>query len=254
LGGAAVFEFKNEIDKSSPMPLYSQLKQVIREEIDNGKLKPGDVIPTEFELIENFQLSRTTVRQAISELVTENVLYRRKGVGTFVAKPKIDLQYMGSILSYDTQLEHAGLRPRTEVISFSVIDVTDEKLSAQMDMPSGAKVIELIRVRYAEEEANVFVKSYLPYEHCKFILELDMEKGSLYEALSQTAKTKVVTVHRQVEAQLCTKEDQKHMNLEKGFPIQSFISKAYSQDGTLIEYSIAHYRGDRNKFCVEIVK
>lgn len=248
-----MFQFKNRIDKTSPMPLYSQLKQVIREEIDNGQLKPGDAIPTEFELIEYFELSRTTVRQAISELVTENILYRRKGVGTYVAKPKIDLQYMGNILSYDTQVEHAGLKPRTKVISFTVMEA-DEKLAAQMEVQPGAKIIELIRVRYAEEEANVFVKSYLPYESCAFILELDMEKGSLYEALSQNTQTRVVTVRREVEAQLCTREDQKYMNLERGFPIQSFISKAYSEDGKLIEFSIAHYRGDRNKFCVEIVK
>ena len=248
-----MFQFKNIIDKTSPMPLYSQLKMVIREEIDSGRLKPGDAIPTEFELIESFELSRTTVRQAISELVTENVLYRKKGVGTYVAKPKIDLQYMGSILSYDRQMEDAGVKPRTEIISFQVRDA-DEQLAGEMGVSQGAKVIELIRVRYAEEEANVFVKSYLPYENCAFILEQDVARESLYELLSQQEKTRVATVSRQVEAQLCSREDQKYLNLSRGFPIQSFISKAYSNDGELIEYSIAHYRGDRNKFCVEILR
>ena len=247
-----MIRFKNSIDKTSPMPLYSQLKQVLKEEIDSGKLKPGDVIPTEFEMIERFELSRTTVRQAISELVAENVLYRKKGVGTYVAKKKIDLQYMGNIVSYDTQVERAGLKPQTKVISFETIEA-DKTLASELDLPTGSKVIELIRVRYAEGEANVFVKSYLPYDICSFILGFDMEKESLYRVMSQNEKTNVVKVRRDVEAQICTREDMKYMNLQKGFPIQSFISKAYSEEGTMVEYSIAHYRGDRNKFCVEIV-
>ena len=76
------------IDKNIPLPLYYQLKQIIINLIDDGVYKEDETIPTEHELIEKYQLSRTTVRQALNELVTEGYLYKRKGVGTFVSSTK----------------------------------------------------------------------------------------------------------------------------------------------------------------------
>jgi DNA-binding GntR family transcriptional regulator len=75
------------IDPKSPIPLYYQLKQLLHERIRKGELRPGDRIPTEFELIEQFGISRTPVRQAIIELVHEGLLVRTPGRGTFVAEP-----------------------------------------------------------------------------------------------------------------------------------------------------------------------
>ena len=79
--------------KQSRMPLYYQLEELIKKAISSGELKAGDMIPTEWELVDYFELSRTTVRQAMTDLVNENLLYRKKGIGTFVSKPKIDLQF-----------------------------------------------------------------------------------------------------------------------------------------------------------------
>jgi ABC-type glycerol-3-phosphate transport system substrate-binding protein len=74
-----------EIDKSVPIPLYYQLKQMIKRKIENGEFKPGDRLPTEQELCEMFSISRTPVRQALTELTYEGILYRRPGLGTFVS-------------------------------------------------------------------------------------------------------------------------------------------------------------------------
>ena len=76
-------------DKDVPVPLYYQLKEIIREDIERGRLSPGRSIPSERELVDRYNISRMTVRQAISELVVEGYLYRQRGKGTFVAEPKI---------------------------------------------------------------------------------------------------------------------------------------------------------------------
>ncbi|MDR2670807.1 MAG: GntR family transcriptional regulator, partial [Oscillospiraceae bacterium] len=77
------------LDKNTPIPLYFQLKQLILGMIEAGDLRPGDLLPTEQALGGIFSISRSTTRQALSELVLEGYLYRAKGKGTFVAQPKL---------------------------------------------------------------------------------------------------------------------------------------------------------------------
>ena len=83
-----------KLDKSVPIPLYFQLKELVLDEIKKGNYKEGDMIPTENEISEEFQISRTTVRQAITELVQEGWLYRVKSKGTFVTRPKIPQDFL----------------------------------------------------------------------------------------------------------------------------------------------------------------
>ena len=90
-----------KLDKTVPVPLYFQLKTLIAQEIADGSYPVGSLIPTENELSDMFGISRTTVRQAISELVQEGKLYRVKSKGTFVSKPKINQEFMNRLQSYD---------------------------------------------------------------------------------------------------------------------------------------------------------
>jgi len=246
-----MFGKANEINKESPMPLYYQLEDLLRKAISSGELKPGEMIPTEWEIIEHFNLSRTTVRQALTDLVNENLLYKKKGIGTFVAKPKIDLQYMGNMLSYDNQIIGAGLKPSTKVLKLEII-TADDFLLDEMQLTKERKIIELIRLRYADDEPIAVIQSFLPYDLCAFIMDKDLEQNSLYETLAQNRKTTVVRVEREVAAQIISKEDGKLLNVEKGFPVQSFLNKAYNEEGRILEYCHSRYRGDRNKFCITI--
>ncbi len=246
-----MFGNTKDIDKQSRLPLYFQLEELIKKAISTGELKPGDMIPTEWEIIDYFKLSRTTVRQALSDLVNENLLYRKKGIGTFVSKPKIDLQYMGNMVSYNEQITSMGLTPSTKVLKFEVI-TADELLVKEMGLSKGDKVIELVRLRFADEEPIAVVQSYLPYDLCHEILDVDMERNSLYQILSGQKNTTVVLVERVVEAMIVSREDSKLLNVEKGFPVQSFLNKAYNEEGRVLEYCSSRYRGDRNKFYIEV--
>lgn len=246
-----MLNWPNSIDKSSHLPLYFQIEEIIKNQIEKGILKPDEMIPTENELGAYFEVSRITVRQAIADLVNENLLYKKKGVGTFVAKPKINLQYIKSFDSFNAQMEEVGMTPSTKVIKFGVVPVSSD-IKKMLRIDGSAQVIELIRVRYVNDEPSAYVRSYLPHHLCEFILSEDLEKKSLFGTLAQNQNTKVVQVERIVEAVLANREDRKYLNIEKGFPIQSFINTAYNEKGDVIEYCIAHYRGDINQFRVQI--
>ena len=117
-------EFK--LDRNTPVPLYYQLKQYLIGQVRSGKLKVGDMLPTEFELCEKFGVSRPTVRQAMSEMVAEGYLYRHKGKGTFVSKPKLEGRFFQKLQSYNVEMTQKGLEPATEVLNLKTVTANDE--------------------------------------------------------------------------------------------------------------------------------
>lgn len=240
------------LNKQIPVPLYFQLEQLLRDEIETGAYPPGSLIPTEKELIEHFGVSRTTVRQAIHDLVQEGLLYRTKSKGTFVALPKVSQHFIHSFLPYQDDVRNNGATPATDVLDLRVTTLPVE-LSVEA-AGLGTSVIYLYRKRYVDGEPFVRVKTYLPYTACRFLLQHDLSNESLYELLSQHSETKPTRIVRSCEIQSADQEDARILGVKRGQPIHYFITKSYNSDGKLIEYSIARYRGDRSRFLVEITR
>src|SRR5699024_10212385 len=239
------------LDKSIPVPLYYQLKEKLLSDIKNGDYKLGDAIPTEKDLSSMFVISRTTVRQAINELVQEGWLYREKSKGTFVTKPKINQSFVQALGSFNEQMEKLGKRPSTQLLELKVISVPDCVLN-KLNLNKNDKVIYMHRKRYADEIPIVMVETFLPYNKCQFILDYDLENFSLYPLLRNYEKTEIHKIHRYIEAVIAEDYDVDNLNISVNNAIQLFTSIAYSAYEEPIEYSIARYRGDQNVFEVTI--
>ena len=240
-----------KLDKTTPVPLYFQLKELIMAEIKNGTYPKDSVIPTEKELSEMFDISRTTVRQAIAELVQEGWLYRVKSKGTFVSQPKINQDFIQKLESYNDQIRRTGRTPRTEVLDFKMMKASQE-VAEQLELQPGDEVIYLHRKRYADDDPIVVLKTYLPYEKCSFVMEHDFEKESLYAVLSEKDSVKVYYVKRLAEAVEATSDDAEKLNMKKGKPILYFKTVGCNAFGKPIEYSLARYRGDKSSFEVTV--
>ena len=168
--------FKNkEIDRDTPIPMYFQLKNIILDEIKNGRLKPGDLLPTELELGESFNLSRTTVRQAVIELVGEGYLYRIKGKGTFVAKPKLVQDFMRTIESYSEQMKRLKLTPGTKILKNEIVRA-NEDVAGALGIKEGDEVVLLRRLRFANDEPIVVLDTYLT-DDCVGIVQMGYGKA-----------------------------------------------------------------------------
>src|SRR5205807_1250315 len=98
------------LERSNPVPLYYQLKEVLKQQIRAGHLAPHTAIPSEPELVMQYQVSRATVRQALAELVHEGLLYRQHGKGTFVSEPRIQ-QTLGELISFTETMRRRGKQP-----------------------------------------------------------------------------------------------------------------------------------------------
>lgn len=242
----------SKLDKSVPIPLYFQLKELILTEIKNGNYPSGSLIPTENELSETFEISRTTVRQAITELVQEGWLYRVKSKGTFVSQPKINQDFVTKVEPFSKQMARLGIEASTEVLEFKTCKAPDP-IAEALGLGEKEKVILLYRRRFADGEPIVTVKTYLPYARCSFLLEHDFTKESLYELLGQSDATKITRIRRRIEAVEANSEDAANLNIKRGKPIQFFTSIGYNAYDQPLEFSLARYRGDHNSFEITVV-
>lgn len=242
------------IDKTVPIPLYFQLKELILSEIKEGNYKSGEAIPTEKEISEAFRISRTTVRQAITELVQEGWLYRVKSKGTFVARPKISQNFIRKIESFNDQIYRLGKKPSTEVLELRTLKggETGEAVLDALELAEDDSVILLFRKRMADGDPIVTAKTFLPYEECSFLLSHNLAEEQLYSILSQKETTGIFRVERTVEAIEANAEDAVLLNMKRGKPIQYFESIGYNAYGKPIEYTLSRYRGDRNRFEVTV--
>ena len=213
------------------------------------------MIPTEMELSQMFGISRTTVRQAISDLVREEHLYRIKSKGTFVAHPKLVQGFIQSIQSFDDDVRSTGRTPSTEVLDLKLVELEPE-VAQLMELPAGTKAIYLYRKRFADDEPIVRVETYLPYEACSFILGHDFNRESLYQVLlrSGTGHPGSPTSTRICRGRAADPEDAAVLGLKRGRPVHYFQTIGYNQSGKLIELSFAHYRGDQSRFRVELFR
>ncbi|HHU48209.1 MAG TPA: GntR family transcriptional regulator [Clostridiales bacterium] len=244
--------FRNKtLNKSIPIPLYYQLKEILLEYIKEHHDNEEVPIPTEKEISEHFEISRPTVRQAINELVVEGYLYRKKAKGTFVSKPKIKQDFLLILDSFDNEMRKKGLIPSTRLLNIETVK-SDEKVSGALNIPLGSKVIKLTRLRFANNEPIVLVVTYLPYNKCMGILSKDLEKESMYDILENDFGYRIAGASRTLESIVAGEYEAKLLDIKKGAPIQYFESIAYLIDNTPIEYSLAKYRGDRNKFTFEL--
>ncbi|MBQ6374006.1 MAG: GntR family transcriptional regulator [Clostridia bacterium] len=241
-----------KLDKSTPIPLYYQLKQILLDAIRRGDYPVDGMIPTEKELSEMFHISRTTVRQAITEMVQEGWLYRIASKGTFVARLKIKQDFIKKLETFNEQIIRTGCRPSTELLKLEVTEMP-AAVRDQFKVTGDRRYIYLYRRRFADDDPIVTVETWLPHERCSFVMDHDFSVESLYNVLSADDATRICHVNRILEAVAADSRDVATLNVRQGTPIQFAATIGYNRAEEPIEYSLARYRGDRNRFEVDLL-
>lgn len=168
-----------ELDQTSIVPLYKQLKDKIKDAILDGSLKPNQKIPSELELSQTYQISRITVRNAISELVDEELLEKKQGKGTFVCTPKIDVRSPNFTMMCVTNHKV----PSSKIIKI-VKQPASERDIRELNLAPGAEVIYLLRLLFADGEPVMVEHNFFPERFSK-LLETDLSDTSLYAFLRE---------------------------------------------------------------------
>jgi len=241
------------IDKRSPLPIYYQLKEGLREQIESGVLRPHDRVPSERELEKMYHISRMTARRALSELEAEGYVYRARGKGSFVAEPKIR-QGLLWLTSFTEDMRDRGMKAGAQVLGTAVI-VGDEKLARRFGADPAEEFVKIQRLRLADGEPMALETSFLRRRFCEGIEWLDFTDRSLYKTLQEEYGLCFGRAEQMVEAKLADEFEAKLLGVKLGTPMLAMERITYLDDGeTVVEYARSVYRGDRYKLFVELKK
>ena len=179
------------IDKRSPVPMYYQIMRQLLEKIQGGEFAVDTTLPPERELAQTYKVSRMTVRQAIIELVNEGILVRRKGIGTFVAPPKLE-QALSRLTSFTEDMAQRGMKAGAKVISFAEI-VPKPVIRKTLALETGDKAYECVRLRLADDVPMALETTTLPVSLCPGLTAQDLENYSLYRLLAERWGLRLIT-------------------------------------------------------------
>lgn len=240
------------IDRSSPVPFYFQLKKILEQEVGTGRWEPGDRFPSEPEICQHFDLSRTTVRQALAELESEGVIRREKGRGTFVAHTSPELWLLQSSHGFFDEAARKGHRVGSRILRREVTELPSFAASA-LHLPAGSPGVVLERLRWVDDRVVMYVVSYLVERLAPAVLSAELETGSLYRALAAEAGLQVAGGRRVVEAVVAEGELATWLEVEEGAPLLYVESVAWEESGELFEFYRAWHRADRTKIDVQVL-
>lgn len=226
-------------------PMYRIIERDIKAKIMSGELKQGDMIQSENELKEIYNVSRMTVRHALNNLVNEGFLYRHKGKGTFVSSPKIEKKIQG-VLGFTEEMRRMNKEVRSEILSFKVIPAEIE-IAAKLLLDPDNEVFQIRRLRYANDFPVLFEELYCPKDIFKDLNE-EIMQGSFYEYVEENLGLKIASSIQNIEAKLVTKEMAQYLRMNMGSPILYITLNSFLDNGRPFEYVKSYYRADQYRF------
>lgn len=244
------------IERDARLPYYEQLKQLILREIAQNGLEPGHLLPSETEMCARYGVSRTVVRQAVGELVTEGVLHRMRGKGTFVARPKLSEQFMESTVGFFEDMTSHGHSVSSTVLSIDRVEVAG-RIRELMGTDAGAHCLEIVRQRAVNDEVVAFTKSYVNRDDLQLLEHLraaDLSKGSLYRILEDSFGLRIESGHRSIEATTAAGMMTGLLGVGPGDPLLYVESVGRDAVGGVIECFRAWHRADRMRVEMDVVR
>ncbi|GAQ26009.1 GntR family transcriptional regulator [Tepidanaerobacter syntrophicus] len=238
-----------KIEKESRIPLYYQLMDIIIEMIEAGNLKADDKLPSERELCEKYDISRSTVRQAIQELEREGYIYRIHGKGTFVSPEKFK-QDLLKFYSFTEEMKKLGKVPTSKVLDFKIAKC-NEKLAQKMRLNVHDEIYVFTRLRLADGEPMMLETSHVPCGRFPGLTKEKLERRPMYDIFSEEYNT-TFTFAEEIFQPVITRENEaKLLNYYEGLPSMMIERFTYEKD-TVIEYTKSVARGDRFKYRVAL--
>ncbi len=233
----------NGIVQDSKQPFYLQLYELLYRNIASGHWRPGDMLPSETELIERYQISRITVRQALAMLVKDGLIYRRRGLGTFVAVPKIE-QGLNRIVSFSEDMQWRGFQAGTVVLSSALVAASKD-IAKRLEIEAGERIARLERLRLADGEPMSLEISHLIDRLCPGVLEKDFARTPLRDTLARDYDLVLSNAKQQIRAIVAWGELAEKLSVSSGAPLFYIERTSYSQYNNPAEYLQLYHRGDR---------
>lgn len=226
-----------EVNMKNKKPKISQYKQIERDilnSITTGYYKKNDMIPTELELANTYNVSRVTVRRATDNLVAQGILYRTPGAGTFVAY-KTPTQKIATLKSFTEEMEELGLKPTTKVTTFTIKEA-GSKTAKILGINESDMIYYIERARYANDDIYVFEKTYMSVKNNPDI-SIKILEGSKYDYVENIRGAKIDYSYHQTSPILPDKMLSELFKIDESTPIIKIANTTYLEDGTVLDFT-----------------
>jgi GntR family transcriptional regulator len=237
------------LDRNSPVPLYFQIAENLKQAISDGTLKPGERLDNELDLTERLGVSRPTVRQAVQRLVDQGLVVRRRGLGTVVVSPRI-MRPVALTSLYD-DLANNGRQPATTVLGVTSV-TADADIARLLSVPAGTEVLSVDRLRLADGTPLALMHNYVPARLLHGEPRDALEKTGLYELL----RSQGVRLHageQVIGARRATLHEAKTLGAPRGATVLTMTRTTFDHNGTPVEHGSHAYLAERYSFRMTLV-
>lgn len=235
-----------ELDNSNPIPLHVQLKNLLKSEILQGDF--CEKIPSERELIIRFEVSRATVRKAISELVRDGVLEKKHGKGTFISHRPVE-EWLGNLSTYNEIIDNMGMKPSTRLLYQGV-----EDSSGIVSMLGEDKLYVIERLRFADNVPIAVEKQYYPLEIGLELAKFDLNHAVLYDLLELSLGIKLWEAEQIISSALPTKHEAVNLDISENNGVLVTERITYDPEGNAVEYLRGVFREDMYAFRINLAR
>ena len=239
-------DIAGELDRESTVSIHVQLREILRSYISHQS-RPGRQLPSERDMAQRFGVARMTLRHAVEALVEEDLLERVVGVGTFVARTKLDLTL--KLTSYSEEMARRGMRPSAHTLAFEQIPAT-ARLARELQLEEGQAVIRLRRLLLADDEPMSVDENFIPAWRVPGLLE-EGPPSSLYNVLGERFGLVIEWGEDIIEANAATPSIARLLKVDVGAPVLRTERHAFVSRAT-VDYSVSYYRADRYKLRVPL--
>ncbi|MDD5367967.1 MAG: GntR family transcriptional regulator [Anaerolineaceae bacterium] len=239
------------INRKSKLPYYQQLYDILRKKIANGEWKPGDLIPPESSLIDQYQVSRNTVRNVLDMLVKEGRIYRQRGLGSFVAFPTFE-EALVHIVNFTEDMRQRGFQPSSRILSCELIPAPED-IAEKLMVPAGEELACLRRLRIADDKPMSIEEASFVHRYCPGVLNRhDYTRVSLRESMEADYGIRWQRAKQAIRAINSTKEQAHLLGIPAGSALLFIERVAYSDQDIPMEFLRIYYSGDRYSLFNEL--
>jgi len=241
--------------EDGPAPLWAQIANRLRVDIEQGAFRPGDLLPGEAELNRRFGVSRTTSRAALDCLEREGLIVRKAGRGSIVLPPRIE-RPLNRLSSFSEDMLARGLRAgyRTRSIRRCPVETA---VAAELQIEPGTTVIEIDRLLLADDKPIATSMTYLApfaFETGPVLDCAELDSGSLYQWLQDKAGIRLAVGSERIGAMIADEPTAQSLGLRSPAAVLVSHRTSRTASGQPVEYAVLHYRADRYNFRVESVR
>jgi GntR family transcriptional regulator len=230
------------------LPLYAQLKEALIAAIQRGELAPGDQLPSQSKLREQYRMSHMTVRRAINELISEGVIYSIPGKGSYVAERKLP-SMSGALVGFYEHMRRINKVPSNRLLEAKIVSASTI-LASRLGIESGLPLVYIRRLRLVDGIPMSIAMSYLPHFLCPGLLTHDLVNGSLFAILRDVYGLSMAASRSTIGAALANEEQAQLLEIARPAALITEEQVTYLGSGQAIEFSRSVIRGDR--YCVQL--